>query len=134
MAVVTALGRHHRPARSTRVLEVRERLVVRVPDRESSGGDLLRLLELRPEEGGVDLAQEKRRPDIDPAVLRDLATEEAATICAFLVHDLRSLDDAVLVDEQSAALAALHVLRLVKTKGGEVAERSERTTAVARQH
>ncbi len=71
-----------------------------------------------------------RRTEVDPGVLVDLAAEELAAVGALLLDDLGPLDPVRAVDEQRAALAAHHVLRLVEAEAGDVGQRAERPTAV----
>ena len=73
VAVVLAVGRNQRPTESSLRLERAEGGVVPVPKLEAPLGDSVRMLELCPEEGGGNLAQEIGRARIDPGVPVDLA-------------------------------------------------------------
>src|SRR5207247_3997798 len=108
------IRRDDRPADDLTPLELREAGVITLPDTHAARGDVLDLLELRPEERGRHLAQEVGAADVDPAVLVDLTTEEPRAVGALLLQDLGAFDPAVAVYEQRAAFPALDVLRLVE--------------------
>ena len=91
------IGRRTRPVG----LELREGLVVAIPDREAPLGDRVGLLQLRPEERRDDLARQVRRAEVDPGVLVDLAAEELAPVGALLPDDLGALDEPRVVDERA---------------------------------
>ena len=62
---------------------------------------------------------------VDPSVFVHLPAEEPAAVGAFLADDLGPLDEARVVDQERAALAAGEVLGLVEALRGEAAERAE---------
>ena len=76
----------------------------------------VRLLQLRPQEGGDQLAGQKRRADVHPRVLVDLAAEELRRFVPFSrMISARSTNRCV-VDDQRAAFAGDDVLRLVEAE------------------
>ena len=130
--VVAGAGRDDRAAQHAGALERLERRVVGVPDRQARGGDLRDALELLGQQRRRHVGHEKRRADVDPRVLVDLAAREALAVGALLLQDLGALRPARVVDEQRAALAAGDVLRLVEGERAEVADRAERAAVERR--
>jgi len=60
VGVVNAVGGDNRTTDGSVGLQLGKSLVVAAPDPHSSAGDLLRLLQLSPEEGGADLSGAER--------------------------------------------------------------------------
>ena len=118
------IGRCNRELHLTFTSPHAEFLSVTSPDRLAPSLNLVTRLELRQQIGGEDArtaGSSSRRP---PSVyLIDLAAEEPAAVGALLAEDLGPLDEARVVDQQRAALAAGDVLGLVE------AERRERRRA-----
>ena len=128
--VVLGALRHDRPVDEPRALERLEGGVVGVPDRHPRGVDLRDALELGGEQRRADVGEQKRRAEVDPRVVIDVAAREAAAVGPLLLEDLRALDERLVVDEQRAALAAGDVLRLVEGERPEGADRPQRPAAV----
>jgi hypothetical protein len=85
-----------------------------MPDGEPSRRQLLRPLELRPQECGRHFARQVGGPGVDPCVLVHLTAKEAGSVGALLLNDLRSLHEPGLVNEQRATFPAVHVLCLME--------------------
>ena len=72
---MAAAFRHHWPADESAIFQVFERAEVLFSDNVRRAV-IDASLELRPEECGVDLAEDVRGAEVDPSVVVDLPTEE----------------------------------------------------------
>src|SRR5690242_18381777 len=95
------------------------------PDCATLSGDLIEVLQLSPEKCGRDFAQQVRGADVLPRVFIDLPAEELGTVGAFLLDDLRSCDEVLVVNDESPAFSAMNILGLVKAECGQVTDRPE---------
>src|SRR5262249_54310756 len=130
VGIVSAVFGDDRAAELSSPLEVLERLVICLPDRDSLRRDRARLLELGSEEGRADVADEVRGTEVDPGVLVDLTAEELAAVGPFLLDDLGPLDPVRPIDQEGAAFAARHVLCLVEAEAGAVGASPERAASI----
>ena len=131
MGVVDAVRGDQGSAQAPLGLELREGLVVAVPDREATLGDRVRGLELSPQERGDHLARAERGAELDPGVFLHLAAGEAAPVGALLPDDLGPLPQPGVVDEQGSALPAGDVLGLMEAERAELAHGPQGAAAVS---
>ena len=76
MSVMLAMRRYDGAAKQPALFERCEHLVIAVPCRDPSAGDIRGLLELSPQEGGGGFAGQERRAEVLPCVLVDLASKK----------------------------------------------------------
>ena len=124
--IVPAAGGHDWAAQYLLRFQRLEQLVITPPACQTRLRNAIGFLELRPEEGGDQLARQERRTDFLPGVLIDLAPEETAAVRAFLADDLGPCDQLGVVHQQRPALAGDQVLGFVEAIGAKVADAAQR--------
>ena len=127
VGVVRAAGRDDGPPDEAALFERRERVVIRVPDRQACRGNGVGLTKLRPQERRGDLARLERRSEVLPGVFVHVAAKKSAAIGPFFPDGFCAVDKRRIVDEQGATLAGHHILGLVKTERRQLPGGSERT-------
>ena len=134
-ALCSHCGRHDRPPHEAALLQRCERLVVALPDAPAPVGDLVGVLELRPEErrararsGGYDEPRSTQR------VLVDLPAEEPQPVRALLAAgSRRARRSAGSLTSSAPPSPQLTFFVSWKLSAPSVAERAERPAAIASQ-
>src|SRR6516162_4604037 len=99
--------------------------VVVLPDALPSRLNVLPYLQLGEEKGRQNITHHITRADVRPGIFIHFPPEKTAAVRPFFTNDLGPLNQAGIVDQQSAALAAGDVLGFMKALGGEAAERAQ---------
>ena len=89
------------------------------------------MFKLRTEKGRQQVRRQIARPNIDPCVLVDLATEKSAPICSLFPKNLRPLIKGRIVDQQRTAFSAGEILSFMETERSKLSKCAEVSSAIS---
>ena len=130
VGVVRAALRNHRQFQLPLLGQGLECLVIPLPGVQAVLVDLVRVLQLRPEIGGVQFTGQVAVPKVHPGVLVHLSPEKLGAVGALLPEDLGALIILGPVDDQGAALPHGVVFRLMEGVAAKVADGPQRPSLV----